>query len=155
MTKSKYKMEFISKDDELPVWAQKQISKIEEVCFPSDELDLKSKVGRWSLWLVMSGKTIVAYAATEYVKNDDMVFLSRAAVLPSHRGNGLQRSLISARVEHSRALDVRGCYTYTHVQNYKSTNNLIEEGFRCYDKCRPWEELDDAEPFIYWRLMFK
>jgi GNAT superfamily N-acetyltransferase len=73
-------------------------------------------------------------------------YLVRAGVLPKHRGHGLQRRLIQARVTAARRLRIPLLWTYTIPGNPASINNLIRCGFRAYDPEWAWV----GDDVIYW-----
>lgn len=74
-------------------------------------------------------------------------YLARAFVGADHRGQGLQRKLIQARV--GRAKELKGSHvTSDTYDNPPSTNNLIACGFRAYRPGSAWR----GEGTMYWRL---
>jgi GNAT superfamily N-acetyltransferase len=74
-------------------------------------------------------------------------YLSRSCVETDHRGHGLQRKLIMARVARAKELKGVACTSDTY-ENPPSTNNLIACGFRAYRPSSPWR----GEGTSYWRL---
>lgn len=88
--------------------------------------------GYW--WLAYYGDVAVGFAGLDYAKTDsDAMFLCLAGVVPEHRGHGLQRALIKARVNKTRRLGKRRAISYTMLNNVGSSNNLIAVGFRMYE----------------------
>lgn len=74
-------------------------------------------------------------------------YLNRSCVMAEHRGNGLQKKLIMARV--ARAKELKGTYaTSDSFENPPSANNLINCGFRAYNPQARWR----IEGSMYWRL---
>jgi len=74
-------------------------------------------------------------------------YLARAFVEADHRGQGLQRKLIQARV--ARAKELKGTHVSSDTyDNPPSTNNLIACGFRAYRPASQWR----GEGTMYWRL---
>lgn len=74
-------------------------------------------------------------------------YLNRSAVHGDHRGHGLQRALIKARVQ--RARELKGTFaTSDTYDNPHSANNLIGCGFRAYKPEVSWR----IEGTMYWRL---
>lgn len=74
-------------------------------------------------------------------------YLARAFVASEHRGYGLQRKLIKARV--ARAKELKGTHASSDTyDNPQSTNNLIACGFRCYRPVSPWRSGGTS----YWRV---
>lgn len=76
----------------------------------------------------------------------DCIYLCRAGVVPSARGKGLQRRLISVRLRFARAMGMRWAVTDT-FENPASSNNLIRCGFMLYEPSRPW----GYKGALYWR----
>lgn len=74
-------------------------------------------------------------------------YLCSAGVLPEYRGQGLQKRLITKRVERAAERGWRWLITYTSVDNAASANSLINAGFRLYVPKRPWA----GAAFAYWR----
>ena len=77
---------------------------------------------------------------------DDMLYLSNCEVVPRHRGFGLQRRLIHARVRFAKKLGLEACISYTLPHVTASSNNLYRCGFKLY---RP-ENLWVGEEANYW-----
>lgn len=95
-----------------------------------------------SAWWLGRGQdgTPVAFAGARVLThpNRGLGFLSLAGVLPSARGQGMQRRLIRVRIAWARALGLSGLVTYTSPDNVISANNLISCGFRLYRPQEPW-----------------
>jgi GNAT superfamily N-acetyltransferase len=104
-------------------------------CFPHRD-DKRERFDRGIWWLASEDGRMVGYAAAAV--DEHVLYLTRAGVLPEARGRGLQRRLIRARVQHARRLGLTRCYTYTVPWNWRSTNNLIDCGFRLWLPARPW-----------------
>jgi GNAT superfamily N-acetyltransferase len=77
-------------------------------------------------------------------------YLNRSYVVPEHRGRGLQKKLIMARVARARELGGTAVTSDTY-NNPPSTNNLIACGFRAYAPKDPWR----GDGTVYWRLVLK
>lgn len=86
---------------------------------------------------------LVGYGAAQR-KPDGSVKLTRAVVSVRARGQGLQQRLIKARVRWARSLGASRVWTYTHIDNPKSSGNLCKAGFyfRGASEDRQW---------LYWR----
>jgi GNAT superfamily N-acetyltransferase len=114
-----------------------QIAHLDDLAFGSECEPL-----RWTdtFWVARDMDRVVAFASARIVPGD-VVFLSRCAVLPCARGQGLQRRFIRARVRLARLPAV----TYTMPGNVSSANNLIACGFRLYRPTRQW-----AGDALYW-----
>jgi GNAT superfamily N-acetyltransferase len=97
----------------------------------------------WGAW---DGPELVGYAGARLLGNG-VYFLSRAGVVESHRGHGLQKRLIRCRVRRARALLAPRAVTYTATHNAPSSNSLIACGFRVYEP----EETYAGDDVIYWR----
>src|SRR4051812_16796896 len=93
--------------------------------------------GQWWLALGPAGQA-VGYAGATYWSPDRYVYLARCGVLPSARGQGLQRRFIRVREAWARAQGAEGCYTYTSPTNLHSANNLIRAGYELWRPARPW-----------------
>lgn len=92
-------------------------------------------------WIVSNGKQDpVAFAGLKPLNglNKGMGFLCRAGVLPTARGNGLQRRLIKVRVSMARRIALKEVITYTSRENYRSAANLLRSGFRFYRPSQEW-----------------
>jgi GNAT superfamily N-acetyltransferase len=94
-------------------------------------------------WVVEHGFKVVGFAG--YTPCDNHIYLCRAAVDPNHRGRGLHKRLIRARLAHARKGGWKKVVTDTR-DNPPSSNNLIECGFRMYTPEEPWGYKDAC----YW-----
>jgi GNAT superfamily N-acetyltransferase len=72
-----------------------------------------------------------------------LAFLSRAGVLSSHRGHGLQTRFIRARERYARREEYESVWSYVEPSNIWSANNLIAEGYYLFT---PWWAMDG---FLY------
>lgn len=94
------------------------------------------RTGWW--WIVWREEEVCGYAGMVKSHQWEQVgYFNRAGVLPDHRGHGLQRRLIWARVLQARRLGFTHVVTDT-TANPPSANNLIECGFRMYLPRYPW-----------------
>lgn len=120
-----------------------EITGLQYLCFPHDEV-LPVNAGLW--WLAWSRGNPVGFAGITFPKSfPGAAFMARAGVLPDHRGRGLQRRLIEARITKARNLGLSHLISTTYC-NPQSSNNLIAAGFRCYTPQEPW----GAEGTNYW-----
>jgi GNAT superfamily N-acetyltransferase len=111
--------------------------------FPDDFWPLKPKHftrGYW--WLVHHDAHLIGFAGMVPFDPFPCVgYTKRQAILPGHRGKGLQRQLIE--VSESRA---RASTDWTHlvsecsVDNVASANNHFRAGFKLCEAERPWEK---------------
>lgn len=103
--------------------------------------------GWW--WLVYdeAGKA-VAYAGVKQSSYDPSTvgYLNRSGVLPAHRGHGLQKRLIKARVTFARKHGWEVLVTDT-TDNPASANSLIACGFQTFTPKNLWAFTYS----IYWR----
>lgn len=105
--------------------------------------------GWW--WIGYDGPLAVAFAALHPSSQwSDAGYLSRAGVLPSHRGQGLQRRLLRVRERRARALGLGWLVSDTRF-NPPSANNLIAAGFKTFEPSKPWG--DDCT--TYWKKELK
>jgi GNAT superfamily N-acetyltransferase len=112
--------------------------------FPNDERVATDSAAWWIL--TCEGKP-VGFAGARLANG--MAYLCRAGVLPEHRGKGLQRRLIRARVRWAMASDAFACYTYTVTTNHRSANNLIRCGFLLYEPNARWA----GESLYFWKRL--
>jgi len=118
-------------------------------CLPADDLPDFTK-GWW--WIMYDRNKYPAGFAGLVPSNRwiDCGYLSRAGILLYHRGKGLQKRLIHARILKARKLGYEYLFSDTH-DNVPSVNNLIACGFKLYDPRTPY----GAEKTLYWRLKLK
>ena len=125
---------------------QTELSGLQKKCLPSDA-PFDTTQGYW--WIVYDSLNIpCAFAGlVSSVRWLDTGYLCRAGVLPSHRGQGVQKRLIRARVRQARALGWNWLITDTY-ENPASSNSLIATGFKLFEPSKPW----GAKGTLYWRL---
>ena len=128
---------------------QNDLSVLQKKCLPADAL-YETNSGFW--WIVYDSINLpCAFAGlVPSVRWADTGYLCRAGVLPSHRGQGVQKRLIRARVRQARALGWRWIITDTY-ENPASSNSLIACGFKLFEPTKPW----GATGTLYWRLNLK
>lgn len=114
------------------------------LCLPHDEIEDFAE-GHWFL-AYLDGEPVAFAGMRPAVTDPCAVYLSRCGVLPGHRGRGLQRRLIAARLRKAQRLGVARAITTTYC-NPASSNNLIHCGFRMYAPDAPW----GADGTCYWR----
>lgn len=118
--------------------------------FPKDFLPLKDhhlENGLW--WLVYpdDGNKVVGFAgAVPFTPFFSFGYLKRAAILPEHRGHGLQKKLIEAREDAARDRAWTHLVSSTHIANHASSNSFIAAGYKLFEPERPWEGKDS----LYW-----
>jgi len=81
-------------------------------------------------WVVVENGKIIAYCGCLY--SERVCIFNRAWVYKKYRGQGLQRRMITTRLNAAR----KKCYvaiTYTLANNLISANNLIKRKFLLYE----------------------
>jgi GNAT superfamily N-acetyltransferase len=119
--------------------------------FPKDFLPLKDRHlenGYWWLVYPHDSNKIVGFAGmVPFVPFTRYGYLKRAAILPEHRGNGIQKRLLVEREVVARdATDWTTLVSSTHISNTASANSFIGAGYKLFEPERPWEGKDS----IYW-----
>lgn len=108
------------------------IHHLESICFPDAcARDLKIDGLYW--WLTYHGVEPIAYAGLEH-DCEDRGLIYRMGVLPSARGNGLQRRLILAMERQARLLDWSALTTVVEYNNPHSLNNFFKAGYHAVAK---------------------
>ena len=125
---------------------QNTLELLQQKCLPGDT-PFDTNYGYW--WIVYDAHNLpCAFAGlVPSVRWLDTGYLCRAGVLPSHRGQGVQKRLIRARVRQARALGWNWLITDTY-ENPASSNSLIATGFKLFEPTKPW----GANGTLYWRL---
>lgn len=108
---------------------------IHQEMMPTDEFDLRSNS---ILWLAYVDDEPVGYATAVPNMEESFYFLSGCAVLSKVAGNGIQKKLIKARERHAKKAGIAKLITYTVVDNPKSINSLISQGFKSYTPAYKW-----------------
>lgn len=122
------------------------ILELQRATAPTDDPEDPSE-GYW--WLAYHGVQPVAFASIRQLRYvPGTGFLSRSGVLREHRGNGLQKRLIKARLAKAPKAGWSRVVTYTLWNNPASSNSLISCGFRLYLPETPWVGDDVA----YWQF---
>jgi len=118
---------------------------LQKKCLPYDEPYDVSK-GWW--WIAYDEDKPVGFAGlVRSISWSDCGYFCRAGVLPSHRGQGIQKALIQARLRKAKKVGYRWVITDTRDNN-PSANSLINRGFKIYTPSKPWG-YDDT---LYWRI---
>lgn len=123
------------------------IGALAKLCAAGDETFApKTEAGDW--WLVYADDVAVGFAGIRDATTEpEASFLCLAGVVPEHRGRGLQRRLIHARVQRARQLGKRAALSWVADWNVRSANNLVAAGFRLY---WPAQRFGDKET-VYFR----
>jgi GNAT superfamily N-acetyltransferase len=114
-----------------------EIVRLHKDIFPDDDMYLPEK-GHW--WIAYSDRRPVAFAGMVPVKGDatkTQFYLCRAGVIKKHRGHGLQKRLIRARMQKAKQIGATRVVTSTYC-NPVSSNNLIGAGFRMFKPNTGW-----------------
>jgi GNAT superfamily N-acetyltransferase len=126
-----------------------QLSTLQKICLPYDK-PYDTSTGDW--WIIYDAHGVACAFAGLVPSHrwSDTGYLCRAGVIPTHRGYGLQKKLIRARVRQARALNWNWLVTDTY-HNPASSNSLIAIGFKMFEPTIPW----GAKGTLYWRLNLK
>lgn len=108
------------------------IARLDRMMFEGDEPS--ELADRW-WWIVRDRGAAVAFAGMKSCKlecNQGMILLTRAGVIPSHRGRGIHQALIAARVRYAKRQGYLQALAYVKNKNMASCNALIRCGFKLY-----------------------
>lgn len=120
------------------------LHKMQRVCLPHDRPYFPN---RGTYWIGYDrGEPIAFCIVAPSLRWGDTVYLARAGVMPSHRGQGLQKRMILIRERWARRNGYTWAITDT-AENPASANSLITRGYRMFDPSDPWG-LDYS---VYWR----
>jgi GNAT superfamily N-acetyltransferase len=124
---------------------QSKLDALQKKCLPGDTPS-DTTTGWW--WIVYDALNLpCAFAGlVPSIRWRDTGYLCRAGVISSHRGQGLQKRLIRARVRQAKALGWNWLITDTY-ENPASSNSLIACGFKLFEPTKPW----GADKTLYWR----
>jgi GNAT superfamily N-acetyltransferase len=109
---------------------------------PLDPEYVKDKGSYW--WLVKKGTEFVGFAGLRDY-SCGVGYLVRCGILPSARGNGLQRRLIRARVRFAKSAGFKRLVSDT-CGVPESSNNLYRAGFTMFTPERAWA----LPASVYW-----
>ena len=107
------------------------IEAMDRVCFPFDARYMFAWEKNAS-WVAHEKDELVGYLSAHPLKYG-VWFFSRVGVMPSHRGQGLQRKLMAVMERHGRREGWREVVTYTAGFNGWSTRNILASGYRTYE----------------------
>jgi RimJ/RimL family protein N-acetyltransferase len=92
-----------------------------------------------AIWWVVGDDAgvLVGFAGLKVLKGS-LGFLCRVAMKKSHRGLGLQKRLIRARIKEAKKQGCTHVITYVHPDNLASANSLISCGMKLYTPQNPY-----------------
>lgn len=131
------KLRCIATPDRLSDEARAEVRRLDRILFAED-IEIKPDGCWW--WVLEDRKEAVAFAGLRPCRldqNSGLAYLIRAGVRRTHRGRGLQRDLIRARVRMARRHGFEELVTYVMPFNVPSANNLICCGFKLYRPAKP------------------
>lgn len=90
-------------------------------------------------WLARVDEVVVGYCSAAPSRQwSDVIYLSRAGVVPAARGLRLQFRMIRVREAWGRSIGAAWSITDTSFDNVRSINTLIRAGYRAYLPAIPW-----------------
>ena len=148
--KSSYKIKLILKPDQEKQKLMDKIKSIDLKCFPNDHKITDSWIKDCYWWFMFIDSRVVGYCAMRFIYRSGrkVAYFTRVGILKSHRGRGLQKRLIRARLNYAKRNNAARVVTYTLCDNCASSNNLIKCGFKTYNPIEQWAGRD----VIYWRI---
>lgn len=131
---------------------RKIIQKLNTRIFPTDPLELKYNSVCWLAHLNEMPVGFATLCPLTYEK--DVVFFSRAGILPIARGQGIHKRLIKIRIQHCKKNNIKQAITYTLDGNYSSANNLTACGFKLYEPQNRWADSIHKKEVLYFIMEF-
>ena len=123
---------------------QTKLSALQNKCLPFDA-PYDTNFGSW--WIATENGVDIGFAGlVRTVSWTDCGYLCRAGVIPTARGQGLQKQFIRVRLRQAKALGWRWVITDT-TDNPASANSLISTGFKLFQPTKPW----GFKNTLYWR----
>ena len=123
---------------------QLKLLALQKICLPYDQ-PTDTNFGSW--WIAAENGVDIGFAGlVRSVSWTDCGYLCRAGVVPSARGQGLQKQFIRVRLRQAKALGWRWVVTDTRL-NPASANSLISCGFKMFEPSKPW----GCKDTLYWR----
>lgn len=127
-----YSIREVDGDDES---VEDMIHVLHTLCAPDDPQP-ECAGGQW--WFVYFNREPIAFASLRpSVRWGDTGYLYRCGVLPTHRGNGLQRRLLRVRERAAKQNGLR-CLVTDTFNNPVSANNLIRAGYTMFEPTTKW-----------------
>ena len=111
------------------------IQELAQQVFEPSDIPTKLSESRW--FVAWEGGVPLGFAGITFWGNGK-AFLSLAGVLAEHRGRGIQKRLIQARLRYAKKWKVHQVVTYTVVNNPESMRSLIRCGMLPYTPKTKW-----------------
>jgi GNAT superfamily N-acetyltransferase len=112
------------------------VTSLNHIIMPEDDLDHHPDDQYWVAW---DDKTPVGFAVCRVLEFDKATcYFTRSGVMPTHRGRGLQKRLIRARLRWAKSAGCTSAITYTIQDNPQSYSNLQSCGFKLYQPDYEW-----------------
>lgn len=123
---------------------QDKLSALQKICLPFDT-PYDTNFGSW--WIATNNNRAIGFAGlVRSVSWARCGYLCRAGVIPSARGQGLQKKFIYVRIRQAKAFGWKWLVTDTR-HNPASANSLIATGFKMFEPTKPW----GCKDTLYWR----
>jgi N-acetylglutamate synthase-like GNAT family acetyltransferase len=123
---------------------QVRLLALQNICLPYDT-PVDTNFGCW--WIANEAGRDTGFAGlTRTVSWTDCGYLCRAGVVPTARGQGLQKEFIRVRIRQAKAFGWKWLVTDT-TDNPASANSLIATGFKMFEPSKPW----GFKHTLYWR----
>jgi len=123
---------------------QLRLAALQKICLPYDQ-PIDTNFGSW--WIASKDGRDIGFAGlVRSVSWTDCGYLCRAGVVPSYRGQGLQKKFIYVRIRQAKALGWKWLISDT-TENPASANSLIRCGFKMFEPSKPW----GFKNTLYWR----
>jgi GNAT superfamily N-acetyltransferase len=119
---------------------------LQKSCLPLDCVYKITDKGYWYVVYTQDGEAAGFAGIVPSSRWSDTMYLCRAGITRSHRGQGLQKRLIQARIRKAKALGMNWVVTDTN-ENPASANNLIAKGFKMFEPSEPW----GLKTALYWK----
>jgi GNAT superfamily N-acetyltransferase len=117
--------------------------KLQKHCLPNDK---PYSAAGW-YWIGYEDNKPVAFCVLAPSRRwADTVYLARAGVIETHRGQGLQKRMIQIRNAYAKRKGYTWAVTDT-TDNPASSNSLISKGFKLFTPSCPW----GYSSSLYWR----
>lgn len=119
--------------------------RMQRECLPGDA-PLMPQAGLWWIAYSHDGYPAAFASMKPSARWEKTGYLSRSGVLPSFRGNGIQKRMIRVRLKTAKKLGWHWVLSDTS-ENPESSNSLISCGFKMYEPREPY----GLKTSIYWR----